>query len=89
VVTQAGRSSNSPAPDDLLLVGTGRRGPVRRPLGGAALRRCLAHGRSCVVAEPPSTQEKELTGTFLRRTFARRTISRITFETTPGTTAAE
>ncbi|HET6503484.1 MAG TPA: universal stress protein [Amycolatopsis sp.] len=76
-------------PDDLLLVGTGRRGRVRRWRGGSTLRHCLAHARCCVVAVPPSTLEEELTGTFLRRTLTRRTLSRLTLETTPGTPAAE
>ncbi len=41
-------------PDDLLVVGTGRRGRLRRLFHGAVSRYCLAHARCTVLAVPPS-----------------------------------
>jgi nucleotide-binding universal stress UspA family protein len=41
-------------PDDLLVVGTGRRGRLRRMFHGAVSRYCLAHARCTVLAVPPS-----------------------------------
>lgn len=41
-------------PGDLLVVGTGRRGPVERLLSGRVARFCLAHAACPVVAVPPS-----------------------------------
>lgn len=40
-------------PDDLLVIGTGRRGP-RRSLHRSVGRYCLAHARCPVIAVPPS-----------------------------------
>lgn len=41
-------------PGDLLVVGTGRRGPVERLLSGRVARFCLAHATCPVVAVPPA-----------------------------------
>lgn len=41
-------------PGDLLVVGTGRRGPVRRLFSGRVSRYCLAHATCPVAAVPPS-----------------------------------
>jgi nucleotide-binding universal stress UspA family protein len=45
-------------PDDLLVIGTGRRG-LRRVMGRSASRYCLAHARCPVVAIPPSALMQE------------------------------
>jgi nucleotide-binding universal stress UspA family protein len=41
-------------PDDLLVIGTGRRGRLGRLLYGSVGRYCLAHARCPVLAVPPS-----------------------------------
>ncbi|MEU1628011.1 universal stress protein [Streptomyces sp. NPDC020096] len=41
-------------PDDLLVVGTGRRGQLRRLFHGSVSRYCLARARCTVLAVPPS-----------------------------------
>ncbi len=41
-------------PDDLLIVGSGRRGPVARLLHGQVARYCLAHSECPVLAVPPA-----------------------------------
>jgi nucleotide-binding universal stress UspA family protein len=41
-------------PDDLLVVGTGRRGTVARLGHGRVSRYCLAHARCPVLAVPPA-----------------------------------
>lgn len=41
-------------PDDLLVVGAGRRGRIGRLFHGSVPRCCLAHARCAVVAVPPS-----------------------------------
>jgi nucleotide-binding universal stress UspA family protein len=46
-------------PDDLLIVGTGRRG-VRRMLRHSVSRYCLAHARCPVLAVPPSALMDEM-----------------------------
>jgi nucleotide-binding universal stress UspA family protein len=46
--------SAADAPGDLLVVGAGRRGRVRRVLHGSVARYCLAHAACPVVAVPPS-----------------------------------
>ncbi len=43
------------SPDDLLVVGTGRRGLVGRLTGGRVTRRCLASAVCPVMAVPPPT----------------------------------
>jgi hypothetical protein len=45
-------------PDDLLVVGTGRRGGLRR-LRRSVGRYCLAHARCPVIAVPPSDLMEE------------------------------
>ncbi|MBV1947163.1 universal stress protein [Streptomyces sp. BV129] len=45
--------------DDLLVVGTGRRG-LRRAFSGRVSRHCLAHAACPVLAVPPSPLESEL-----------------------------
>jgi nucleotide-binding universal stress UspA family protein len=40
-------------PDDVLVIGAGRRGPLARVLSCRASRYCLAHARCPVVAVPP------------------------------------
>ena len=41
-------------PDDLLVIGTGRRGVVRRLFHSSVGRYCLAHAKCPVLAVPPS-----------------------------------
>ncbi|MDH6137825.1 nucleotide-binding universal stress UspA family protein [Kitasatospora sp. MAA4] len=41
-------------PDDLLVVGTGRRGTLARILAGSVSRYCLAHAACPVIAVPPT-----------------------------------
>ena len=41
------------APDDLLVVGAGRRGGLRRVVHGQVSRYCLSHARCPVLAVPP------------------------------------
>ncbi|HVT69796.1 MAG TPA: universal stress protein [Trebonia sp.] len=47
-------------PDDLLVIGTGRRSPVSRALRRSVGRYCLAHARCPVLAVPPSALMDEL-----------------------------
>jgi len=47
-------------PDDLLVVGTGRRAGLRRMLGRSVSRYCLAHARCPVLAVPPSALMDEM-----------------------------
>ena len=47
-------------PDDLLIIGTGRRGLLRRMVRGSAARYCLAHARCAVLAVPPSKLMDEM-----------------------------
>ena len=48
------------APEDLLIIGTGRRAVIGRVLGHSAGRYCLAHARCPVLAVPPSALMDEL-----------------------------
>jgi hypothetical protein len=41
-------------PGDLLVVGAGQRGPVRRWLGGRVARFCVARAACPVIAVPPA-----------------------------------
>jgi len=41
-------------PGDLLIVGAGQRGPVRRWLGGRVARFCIARADCPVIAVPPA-----------------------------------
>ncbi len=47
-------------PEDLLVIGTGRRTGLGRLLGRSASRYCLAHARCPVVAVPPSALMDEM-----------------------------
>ncbi len=47
-------------PDDLLVIGTGRRSPIERALRKSVGRYCLAHARCPVIAVPPSSLVEEL-----------------------------
>jgi len=47
-------------PDDLLIIGTGRRGSLRRVLHRSVSRYCLAHARCPVLAVPPSALMDEM-----------------------------
>jgi nucleotide-binding universal stress UspA family protein len=56
-------------PDDLLVVGTGRRGRMRRVFHKSVSRYCLAHAKCSVIAVPPPEllRELSLTARALRR----------------------
>jgi nucleotide-binding universal stress UspA family protein len=47
-------------PDDLLVIGTGRRSPILRALRKSVGRYCLAHAKCPVLAVPPSSLVEEL-----------------------------
>jgi len=47
-------------PDDLLIVGTGRRGALGRMLRRSVARYCLAHAKCPVLAVPPSALMDEM-----------------------------
>jgi nucleotide-binding universal stress UspA family protein len=47
-------------PDDLLIIGTGRRGALGRALRHSVGRYCLAHARCPVLAVPPSALMDEM-----------------------------
>jgi nucleotide-binding universal stress UspA family protein len=47
-------------PDDLLVIGTGRRSPIVRALRKSVGRYCLAHAKCPVLAVPPSALVEEL-----------------------------
>ena len=47
-------------PDDLLVIGTGRRNPVGRALHRSVGRYCLAHAKCPVIAVPPSALMDEV-----------------------------
>ena len=65
-------------PDDLLVIGTGRRGVLTRALRKSVGRYCLAHARCPVLAVPPTTLMDEMGG--LRGWRLRRRASDITAE---------
>ena len=44
---------------DLLVIGAGRRGAIRRLVGGRTSRYCLAHASCPVLAVPPSPLERD------------------------------
>jgi hypothetical protein len=48
------------SPDDLLVIGTGRRSPIGRALHKSIGRYCLAHATCPVLAVPPSALMAEL-----------------------------
>ena len=47
-------------PDDLLVVGAGRRGGMRRLFHGGVGRHCVAHARCAVLAVPPPDLMRDL-----------------------------
>jgi nucleotide-binding universal stress UspA family protein len=47
-------------PDDLLVVGAGRRGGLPRLFNGRVSRYCVAHARCAVLAVPPSDLMRDL-----------------------------
>ncbi len=47
-------------PDDLLVIGAGRRGRLQRVFHGGVTRYCLAHAKCDVLAVPPSELMREL-----------------------------
>jgi nucleotide-binding universal stress UspA family protein len=47
-------------PEDLLVIGTGRRGIMRRLFSSSVGRYCLAHARCPVLAVPPSALMEEM-----------------------------
>ena len=49
-------------PDDLIVIGTGRRGLLTRALRRSAGRYCLAHATCPVLAVPPTTLMDEMGG---------------------------
>ncbi|MEV6947846.1 universal stress protein [Streptomyces sp. NPDC051172] len=55
--------------DDLLVVGAGRRGPLRRALRPSVSRYCLAHAACPVLAVPPSPLEAALAAAHRRNTW--------------------
>jgi nucleotide-binding universal stress UspA family protein len=57
---------------DLLVVGAGRRGSLRRLAGCRVSRYCLAHARCTVVAVPPSELAQQAGHRLGRRMFSRR-----------------
>lgn len=61
---QAGQALTEVAaePGDVLVIGAGRRGVLRRLLGCPVSRYCLAHARCPLVAVPPSDLAGELRG---------------------------
>ncbi len=60
------------SPDDLLVIGTGRRSLVGRALRKSIGRYCLAHARCPVLAVPPSALMAELGNGRLKRSWSLR-----------------
>jgi nucleotide-binding universal stress UspA family protein len=65
LVTARGEAGNALSaladrPDDLLVVGAGRRGGMRRLFHGGVGRRCVAHARCAVLAVPPPDLMRDL-----------------------------
>ncbi|MEV7590036.1 universal stress protein [Streptomyces sp. NPDC089922] len=56
-------------PDDLLVVGTGPRGPLRRLVRPSVARYCLAHAACPVLAVPPSPLQSDLEAVHRRNTW--------------------
>jgi nucleotide-binding universal stress UspA family protein len=59
-------------PDDLLVIGTGRRSPIGRALRKSIGRYCLAHAKCPVLAVPPSPLVEELGSGRMRRSWSLR-----------------
>jgi nucleotide-binding universal stress UspA family protein len=62
-------------PGDLLVVGAGRRGGLRRLAGCRVSRYCLAHARCPLVAVPPADLAQQAARLLGGRLFARRALS--------------
>ena len=62
----------APSPDDLLVIGTGRRSPIGRALHKSIGRYCLAHARCPVLAVPPSALMAELGDGRMKRSWSLR-----------------
>jgi len=60
---------------DLLVVGAGRRGPLRHLIGSRVSRYCLAHAHCPVVAVPPSDLAREAAHRLGGRVFSRRALT--------------
>jgi nucleotide-binding universal stress UspA family protein len=60
------------SPDDLLVIGTGRRSPIGRALRKSIGRYCLAHARCPVLAVPPSALMEQLGNGRLKRSWSLR-----------------
>ena len=60
------------SPDDLLVIGTGRRSPVGRALRKSIGRYCLAHAKCPVLAVPPSALMAELGDGGMKRSWSLR-----------------
>ena len=60
---------------DLLVVGAGRRGALRRLAGCRVNRYCLAHARCPVVAVPPTELAQQAGHRLGRRMFSRRALT--------------
>lgn len=64
--------------NDLLVVGAGRRGRLRHPLGAGTARYCLAHAVCPVVAVPPPSLQAEIPTQLRLRTGANRLAHELT-----------
>ena len=60
------------SPDDLLVIGTGRRSPIGRALRKSIGRYCLAHAKCPVLAVPPSALMAELGDGGMKRSWSLR-----------------
>jgi nucleotide-binding universal stress UspA family protein len=60
------------SPDDLLVIGTGRRSPIGRALHKSIGRYCLAHAQCPVLAVPPSALMAELGNGRMKRSWSLR-----------------
>lgn len=60
------------SPQDLLVIGTGRRSPIGRALRRSIGRYCLAHARCPVLAVPPSAMMRELGDGGMKRSWSLR-----------------
>jgi Universal stress protein family len=60
---------------DLLVVGAGRHGALRRPAGSRVSRYCVAHARCPVVAVPPADLARQATHRLGGRVFSRRALT--------------
>ena len=60
------------SPDDLLVIGTGRRSPLGRALHKSIGRYCLAHAQCPVLAVPPSALMAELGDGRMKRSWSLR-----------------